>query len=247
MSSLVTVGSVSILDLLLVNTLNLDNYLTHIHHNLQLKVYASTQRRRSSWTAADFKYKGYSCNSWTPGNSLVVSIAVVTVALTTLVLIAAAPKVYQRVTSLGYSFFWAASFVASVCNIALVVCFGIVSLCKMQIIKIQIIKIATIFLLLVVDFFAAICIPKNTEFPVPRLAYLFSFLLCCLCCCFICCVRSRHSKQLHSHLIQTLALTNLIIFAQFIALSAIPTIMWAFVFPIQTLAAIAFFNCCSYF
>ena len=179
---------------------------------------------------------------------MLVSIAVLTVALTTAILIKMAPKVYQNVASqchnsTSYSFFWAASFVASVCNIALLLYeittfsidlgngYGILI----------IIKIAMMLLLFLLDILVAICIPKSTEFPVPKLAYVFSFLLCCSGCCFICCVCSRHSRQLYSKWIQTLALTSLFIFAQFIALSALPTIIWAFVFPIQTLAVIAFF------
>ena len=152
------------------------------------------------------------------------------------------PKVYQNVASqchnsASYSFFWAASFVASVCNIALLFYeiltfyFGILITIKM----------AMMFLLLVLDILVTICIPKSTEFPTPILAYVFSLLLCCSGCCSICCVCSRHSRQLYSKWIQTLALTSLFIFAQFIALSALPTIIWAFVFPIQTLAVIAFF------
>ena len=182
--------------------------------------------------------------------SLLVSIAVLTVALTTAVLIKMAPKVYQNVASqchnsVSYSFFWAASFVASVCNIALL-------LYEMPVVNFYIyvylgygiilyIKIAMMILLLLLDILVTICIPKSTEFPVPKLAYVLSFPLCCSCCCFICCVCSRHSRQLYSKWIQTLALTSLFIFAQFIALSALPTVIWAFVFPIQTLAVIAFF------
>ena len=171
--------------------------------------------------------------------SLLVSIAVLTVALTTAVLIKMGPKVYQNVASqchnsASYSFFWAASFVASVCNIALLF-YEIMSF------YFEILKIAMMCLLLVLDILVTICIPKSTEFPTPILAYVFSILLCFSGCCSICCVCSRHSRQLYSKWIQTLALTSLFIFAQFIALSALPTIIWAFVFPIQTLAVIAFF------
>ena len=51
---------------------------------------------------------------------------------------------------------------------------------------------------------------------------------------------SKHQQQLDSKFIQTLALASFFIFAQFTALSVLPTIVWAFVFPIQTLAVIAF-------
>ena len=98
---------------------------------LQLEVYASTQQRRSSWTAADFKYKGYKCESidnFVTTIAVLVSISVLTVALTTIPLIKVTPKLYKKLAShiksgnqsyKVYSFFWASSFVASVCNIAL--------------------------------------------------------------------------------------------------------------------------------
>ena len=150
-----------------------------------------------------------------------------------------APKVYQNVASqchnsVSYSFFWAASFVASVCNIALL----FFEITIIYFLELLIIKTAMMFVLLLLDILVTVCIPKSTEFPIPKLAYVFSFLLCCSGCCFICCV---HSRQLYLKWIQTLALTSLFIFAQFIALSALPTVIWAFVFPIQTLAVIAFF------
>ena len=197
-----------------------------------------------SWTEADLKYKGYSCNPYPPGKTLLVSIAVLTVVLTTVVLIKMAPKFYQNVVSQchstsSYSFFWAASFVASMCNVA-VLCFETVNYYYYFDFDMIITRKAMMLLLLPLDILVTFCIPKSTEFPIPKLAYIFSFLLCCSCCFFICCVCSRQPRQLHSKWIQTLALTSLFIFAQIIALSALPTIMWAFVFPIQTLAVIAF-------
>ena len=64
---------------------------------------------------------------------------------------------------------------------------------------------------------------------VPRVKH-FSALHCCCCC----------SKLLRSKWIQSLALSSLLLFTQLVALSALPTILWAFVFPIQTLAAVTF-------
>ena len=91
-----------------------------------------------------------------------------------------------------------------------------------------------ILILLIFDFLVVICIPKSAEFPIPSIAYIVPFPLCCTCCC------SR--KQSRSKWIQTVAPTSLLLFTQFIALSAFPTILWAFVFPIQTLAVITFFG-----
>ena len=67
------------------------------------------------------------------------------------------------------------------------------------------------------------------------LVYILSFPLCCTCFCCHC------DKQIRSKWIQCLALSSLLLFTQLVALSALPTIMWAFVFPIQGLAVITFF------
>ena len=222
-------------------------------------MYASTQRSRSSWTAADLQYKGYSNNcgsDWTLIQFLI-TISVLTVALTTIVLIRAAPKLYQKLASnvergnQWYSFFWAASFMASLCNFALLpgesmgFIFYYTKLCSYPkyFLTMNGVKAVMIYLLIPLDILVAICIPKSAEFPIPYLAYILSFPLCCTCCCCTCCccTRCRHTKQLRSKWIQTLALTSLLLFAQFIALSALPTILWAFVFPLQTLAVTAFF------
>ena len=212
---------------------------------LQLEVYASTQQSRSSWTAADFKYKGYSCDSnynVVTGKIVPISIYVLTVALTTIALIKVAPKLNEKLASQiesnnqsykVYSFFWASSFVASVCNVALLLFESIVFFPSYWFIKIPI-----MCFLILLDILVAICIPKTAEFPIPYLAYILSFPLCCTCCCWSCCHRS---KQLRSKWIQTLALTSLLLFTQFIALSSLPTILWAFVFPVQTLSVTTLF------
>ena len=90
---------------------------------------------------------------------------------------------------------------------------------------------ATVCLLILLDILVAIYIRKSAEFPIPSIAYCCT---CCFCCC--CCSNPFRSKW-----IQSLALTSLLRFTQFIALSALPTILWAFVLPIQTLAVVAFF------
>ena len=217
---------------------------------LQLKVYASTQQSRSSWTAVDFKYKGYSCES-TYALAVLISISVLTVALTTIALIKVTPKLYKKVAShmesgnqsyKVYSFFWASSFVASVCNIALLLFETSFFLYQFSA-SYWIIKVPMMYFLILFDILVAICIPKNAEFPIPYLAYILSFPLCCTyCCCTCCCCTCCHrSKQLRSKWIQTLALTSLFLFAQFIALSALPTILWAFVFPVETLSVTTLF------
>ena len=156
-------------------------------------MYASTQQSHSSWTAADFKYQGYSHNcdtDWTLVY-LLISIAVMTVALTTIALVKAAPKLYQKVASnvergnQWYSFFWAASFMASLCNIALLSGeLGLVYLILSEneecnnlriFIIMYFIKLAIVWLLVVFDILVVICIPKSAEFPIPSIAYILSY------------------------------------------------------------------------
>lgn len=87
-------------------------------------MYASTQQRRSDWEAADHMYKGYSCEFNPSLEALLISIAVLTVALTTIALIKAVPKFYRKVAShiergnQWYSIFWAANFMA--CTISII-------------------------------------------------------------------------------------------------------------------------------
>ena len=203
-------------------------------------MYASTQQRRSSWTATDLKYKGYSCESTSNLAHLLVSISILTVALTTIALIKAAPKLYQTVAShversnLWYSFFWAASLITSLYNsFSIYAMPGTLPLVFQDRFYAGIIIICSLILL---DILIVICIPKDTEVPFPSIAY------CCTCCCCCCCC----SKQLHSKWIQTLALSSLLLFTQTVALSALPTILWAFVFPIETLAVITSFSAATF-
>ena len=228
---------------------------------LQLKVYASTRWSHS----ADLTYKGYNCSPDvtapdetapdTTVTNLLFSTVVLTVALTTIALFRVAPKLYQKVTSRvergnqWYSFFWAASFIASLCNMAVVPFEGmglvIATVIFPQNVSQYTVKVVMICLLILLDFLVAICIiPKTAEFPIPTLAYILSFPLCCTCCCCsrCCCRFCHHSKQLRSKWIQSLALTNLLLFTQLIALSALPIILWVFLFPTQILANITLFT-----
>ena len=215
-------------------------------------MYASTRWSHSG----DLQYKGYNCEPDVTVTNLLISTLVLTVALTTIALIMAAPKLYRKITSRvaeggnqWYSFFWAASFIASLCNVAVVTCEGLglamaVTLGPQNMTQWYIIKVIMGCLLIFLDFLVAICIiPKSAEFPIPSLAYILSFPLCCTCCCcsWCCCRRYRHSKQLRSKWIQTVALTSLLVFTQIIAMSALPTILLASLFPTQTLASITSF------
>ena len=215
-------------------------------------MYASTRWSHS----ADLQYKGYNCEPDVTVTNLLISTLVLTVALTSVAVIMAAPKLYQKITSRvaeggnqWYSFFWAASFITSLCNIV-VVSFEGVGLATAVTVGTQnmalwyIIKVIIGCLLIFLDFLVAIyIIPKSAEFPIPSLAYILSFPLCCTCCCCssCCCRRCHDSKQLRSKWIQTVALTSLLVFTQIIAMSALPTILLVFLFPIQTLATITSF------
>ena len=167
----------------------------------------------------------------------------------------AAPKLYQKVASnvekgnQWYSFLWAASFMASLCIIPVLVCevlavvvndtSTIIHLYMHNIRIMVIIKLAMVGLLIPLDILVACYIiskSEKEEFPIPMLVYILSFPLCCTCFCCHC------FEQLRSKWIQSLAVSSLLLFAQLVALSALPTILWAFVFPIQGLAVITFFG-----
>ena len=216
-------------------------------------MYASTKRSRLNWNAADFQYKGYSCGTAydVTLQILLLIISILTVALTTIALTMAAPKLYQKVASNAekdnqwYSFFWAASFMASLWIIAVLVWEilavavtdipTIIHLYMYNIRNMVITKLAIMVVFLIVDILVACCIiskSEKEEIPVPMVVYLLSFPLCCTCFC---------NKDMRSKWIQSLALSSLLLFTQLVALSALPTIMWAFVFPIQGLAVITFF------
>ena len=216
-------------------------------------MYASTRLSHS----ADLQYKGYNSEPDVAVTNLLISTLVLTVALTTVAVIMAAPKLYRKITSRvetgnqWYSFFWAASFITSLCNVAVVSCEEGVGLAMAlgpvpQNVSYQFtVKVIVVSLLILLDFVVAICIiPKSAEFPISRLAYILFFPLCCTSCCcsWRCCRRYHHSKQLHSKWIQSLALTSLLLFTQLIAMSALPTILRAFLFPTQTLASITLFT-----
>ena len=219
-------------------------------------MYASTKRSRSSWNAADFQYKGYSCGTAydVTLQLLLLSISILTVALTTIALTMAAPKLYQKVASNAekdnqwYSFFWAASFMASLCIIAVLLCEilaaavtdtpTVIHLYMNHIKTMVIIKLAIMLgLVIPLDILIACYIIFKSEkggFLVPKLVHILSFPLCCTCFCY-------KDEDMRLKWIQTLALTSLLLFTQLVALSALPTIMWAFVFPIQGVAVITFF------
>ena len=162
-----------------------------------------------------------------------------------------APKFYQKLTSnvekgnnQWYSFFWAASIMASVCIIAVLLCEilavavtdtpTVIRLYMYNIRIMVIIKLTMVGLLIPLDILVACYIFKSEKegFPVPMLVYILSFPLCCTCSCV---------EQIRSKWIQSLALSSLLLFIQLVALSALPTIMWGFVFPVQGLAVITFF------
>ena len=173
-----------------------------------------------------------------------VSITVMVVVLTTLALIKVAPKLYQKVierTNQWYSFFWAASFMVSLCNFFSV--YGLVGFGIMHFLFPSVfsddtcaIKMVMVCLLIFIDILVAIYIPKSAEFSIPSIAY------CCTCCCCCCCC----SKLFRSKWIQTVALTSLLLFTQLVVVSAVPTILWTFVFPVQTLAVVAFFAAANF-
>ena len=202
-------------------------------------MYASTQQSRSSWTAADLQYKGYSCgptHDMELGHMLA-AITVMVVVPTTLALIKVAPKLYQKVIERGnqwYSFFWAASFVTLLCNFYIVLTTVGIGITQNLFPNdgMIIMKMVIVCFLILLDILIAICIPKTAEFFIPSIAYCFTCCCCCCCCC---------SKPFRSKWIQAAALSSLLLFTQLVALCAVPMILWTFIFPLQTLPVVAFF------
>ena len=137
---------------------------------------------------------------------------------------------------------------ASLCIIAVLLCEilavavtdipTVIRLYMYNIRNMVIIKVTMVGLLIPLDILVACYIifkSEKEEFPVPMLVYILSFPLCCTCFCCHC------DKQIRSKWIQSLALSSLLLFTQLVALSALPTIMWGFVFPVQGPAVITFF------
>ena len=162
-------------------------------------------------------------------------IVVLTVTLTIITLVAAAPKFYRKVAShiergsQWYSFFWATSFIALVCSIALLL-YELMNIVG-PFLWYRYVKVVVMCLAILLDTLVVICIPKSAEFPIPSIAYLFSFPLGCCC-----------SKQLQSKWIQAVAMISILSFAQFVAVGVVPTILWAFVYPVQTISVISLFT-----
>ena len=145
----------------------------------------------------------------------------------------AAPKLYQKVASNAekdnqwYSFFWAASFMASLCIIAVLLCEilaaavtdtpTVIHLYMNHIKTMVIIKLAIMLgLVIPLDILIACYIIFKSEkggFLVPKLVHILSFPLCCTCFCY-------KDEDMRLKWIQTLALTSLLLFTQLVALSA---------------------------
>ena len=119
---------------------------------------------------------------------MLVTITILIVALTAFVLIKATPKLYQQVIERGnqwYSFFWAASFMASFWNFFSVNALMILTIQQIQFpgmfgYEAYIIKMVMVMvcLLIFLDILVVICTPKSAEFPIPSIANCYT---CCCC------------------------------------------------------------------
>ena len=208
---------------------------------LQLKVYARALNVRESWSQQDYQYKGYSASaSHFPGfaslsPTSLYSIYFSVVGFIMMLFVHLVPEWYRKATARvergdqWYSFFWALSFVATLCNTA-VIAYEIyieathpflVYLGNFLIIVFPILVIFILF-----DLLFAGCIRKDPAFPIPR-------PLTFLCTCCRCSVTSK------SKLAQTLALWNLLMLIHFATISAVPTLLWMLVLPVQILAVTA--------
>ena len=195
---------------------------------LQLKVYARALTVRESWSERDYKYKGYSASRAFEVLIFLYSIYFAVFGLITILLVHLVPEWYRKATARvergdqWYSFFWALSFVASLCNTAVIICEIYAAVrAHYNVIVFPLLVVSTLF-----DLLFAGCIQKDPAFPIPR---MLTFL--CTCC--------RCSVTSQSKLAQTLALWNFLMLIHFATISALPTLLWMFVLPIQILAVMA--------
>ena len=150
------------------------------------------------------------------------------VGLVTTLLIRVVPEWHGKATAQvesgnqWYSFFWALSLVASLCNTAVIVCEMYVAVRD----HLNVIVLPLLIALVLLDLLVASSIRKEVTFPIPK---TLSF-----CCSYCRCSESSQSK-----FIQTLALWNLLMLIHFATVSALPTLLWMFVLPIQILAVTA--------
>ena len=210
------------------------NYVNFIP--LQLKVYARAFTVRESWSQQDYQYKGYS--TVVDGvlynfHAVLYSIYFTVFVLTTKLLVRLGPEWYRKATARvergdqWYSYFWALSFVATLCNAA-VITYEIFNAATSYFYSFEILITAVPLLAITIffDLLFAGCIRKDPAFPIPRpLAFL------CACC--------RCSVTSQSKLTQTLALWNLLMLIHFATISALPTLLWMLVLPVQILAVTA--------
>ena len=210
---------------------HLVQYISYCISNtpLQLKAYARALDVRKNWSTQDYQYKGYYGDYGFYFSTNVPSIYLyftylALIGLTMLLFIYLVPEWYRKATARmekgnqWYLFFWALSFVATLSNIAVIAC-------VFYPVEFNIIVIPLLF---VIDLIIAGRIRKDPAFPIPNALTIF-----CTCCCCCWSVTSR------SKLAQTLALWNLLMFIHFATISAVPTLLWMFVLPVQMLAVTA--------
>ena len=209
----------------------------------QLKAYARALDVRKNWSQQDYQYKGYTAyidNSVFSVRPIVYFIYLALIALITLLLVYLVPEWYGKATARvargnqWYSFFWALSFVATLCNIAVIAC-EFYGQKHRQTDFFYISILPPLLVMILFDLIIACVLRKDPAFPIPKILTLF----CTCCCCWS--VTSR------SKLAQTLALWNLLMFIHFVTMTALPTLLWMFVLPVQMLAVTALFASTVFF
>ena len=202
-------------------------------------MYASALDVRKKWNTQDYQYKGYSATDryYFPFgvSNLFYSIYLALIGLSILLFIYLVPEWYRKATAKmekgnqWYSFFWALSFVATLCNTAVIACeIYVVLVVPQPFYQVGVNIVYVIPLLFVIDLIIAGMIRKDPVFPEPKTLILYC--ICCCCCC---------SETLQLKVAQTLALWNLLVFIHFVTMSVLPTLLWMFVLPVQMLAVTA--------
>ena len=210
------------------------NYVNFIP--LQLKVYARAFNVRESWSQQDYQYKGYSIGVYgvLSFNVVLYSIYLIVFVLITMLLVRLVPEWYRKATARvergdqWYSYFWALSFVATLCNAAVITCEISNAAFPPYFYSFRIL-ISVVPLLAITVFFDLLfagCIRKDPTFPISR-------PLTFLCTCCRCSVTSQSKRA------QTLALWNFLLLIHFATISVVPTLLWMLVLPFLILAVTA--------
>ena len=230
-------------------------FLSNPHH-LQLKAHAVSQNNTPVTVYS--LYKGYSNIEATDYlQNILCAIYVLSALLMAVAMGYSAPAWYKWIVektdneqNQWYSFFWAASFVATLCNGFILVFeiwffFDTVSPNQFYILKLAFVVFFCLLDLIIAKRIIKCHEEKNTpqqsnnqstdtlqetlntkpsQLHVPRVAVILSGSFCCMIFC------SKHNQQPH---VRSLAVWSLIFFVHLLSLAILPTVIWVIVLPLR--------------